>query len=307
MKTAIVTGASGFVGGALVRELVSNGVNVYAIVRNKEKSAGLKKLDNVVIIECNMSEYKNLNQFISDKEIDVFYHFAWDGTVGEKRSDYTLQLRNAEFTCDAVKVAKTMNAKKFVFAGSIIEYEYEKCIKEKHFNIGTNYIYGIGKITARKMGQVLANSIEIDFIPTIISNIYGVGEISDRLFKSTIKKILNGEKTSFTTCEQLYDFIYIEDAARAFYLIGEKGRGFRNYYIGNRNPKKLKEFILEMRDLVNKDVKLGFGKVPNAGISLTYNEFDTNMLFNDFQYKTIVTFKEGIYRTLEWLREKGEV
>ena len=307
MKTAIVTGANGFVGSALVRELILKGVNVYAVVRNKDKCADLNNFKNITIIECEMSDYKNLNHYICKKNIDVFYHFSWDGTVGDKRSDYTLQLRNVEFTCDAVKAAKKMNIKKFVFAGSIIEYEYEKCIKEKYFDIGINNIYGISKITARNMAEVLANSIGVDFIPTIISNIYGVGEVSDRLFKNTLKKMLNGEKTSFTTCEQLYDFIYIDDAVRAFYLVGKYGEKFKNYYIGNKEPKKLKEYITQMKDCANKNCQLGFGDIQYKGISLTYKEFDTYSLYNNFTFEPQVSFSEGIKKTIGWLKGMKEM
>ncbi|MDE5873831.1 MAG: NAD-dependent epimerase/dehydratase family protein [Lachnospiraceae bacterium] len=54
----------------------------------------------------------------------------------------------------------------------------------------------------------------------VISDIYGEGESSPRLINSSIRKLLNNEETSFSTGEQMYDFVYIEDAARMFVGLG---------------------------------------------------------------------------------------
>lgn len=305
MKNVIITGANGFIGSNLVKKLSNNKVKIYAIVRNKEKAKNILGLNNVNIIECEMCDYSKLNRLIVEDEIDAFYHFAWDGHSGDKRFDYELQLSNINYTCDAVKLAKSLRCKRFVFPGSLIEYEYKKTLEKEFYDVGIGNIYGIAKMTARNMGQVLAKNIGIDFIPTTISNIYGVGEKADRLFKSTLKKLIKGEKTSFTECEQMYDFIYIDDAIEAFYLIGDNGKAFKNYYIGNVKPKKLKEYICEIRDCVDKNAKLGFGDIPFNGMSLEYNEFDTYSLYDDFKFEPKFSFKEGILKTKKWLEKEG--
>lgn len=305
MKKVIVTGANGFIGSNLIKKLYYNKVKIYAIVRNKEKAKNLLGLDNVNIIECKMCDYSKLNKLISEEEIDTFYHFAWDGHSGDKRYDYELQLSNIKYTCDAIKSAKILGCKRFVFPGSLIEYEYKKALDKEFYDVGIGNIYGIAKITARNMGQVLSKNLGIDFIPTTISNVYGVGEKADRLFKSTLKKLISGEKTSFTECEQMYDFIYIDDAAEAFYLIGENGKSFKNYYIGNIRQRKLKKYICDIRDCVDKNAELGFGDIRFKGISLEYTEFDTYSLYNDFKFEPKVGFIEGVLRTKEWLEKEG--
>jgi len=304
MKSAIVTGANGFVGSNLVEKLSKNGVQVYAFVRDKRESKRLIDCNNITIIECKMNEYKSIKDYFYGNNIDVFYHYAWDGTAGERRGDYNIQLKNVEYTCDAVKMAKAIGVKKFIFAGSIIEYEYMKCIEQKKECLGINNMYGIGKLTARHMAKILANNINIDFVETTISNIYGPSELSPRLLNITLRKMLNGEKTSFTTCEQLYDFIYINDAVQAFYDIGLKGKKNTNYYIGNKSPRQLKNFIIEMRNIINKDLDLGFGEILFNGISLNYKELDTSILYDELGFKTKISFKEGVERTACWLKAK---
>ena len=119
---------------------------------------------------------------------------------------------------------------------------------------------------AKNILEVQASNLSIEFISTIISNIYGPGESSDRLIKSIIKKALKNERVSLTSCEQLYDFIYITDAIRAFYLIGENGTSFQEYYIGNKNIKKMKEYIYEISQVFNGNIELGIGDIDFTGV-----------------------------------------
>lgn len=300
MKNIIITGANGFLGSNFVRKMAVKGINVYAFVKSKQ-GIKLKENENITIIECPMIEYTSFDYNIIKGPIDAFYHFAWDGTAGSKRANYNVQLMNVKYTCDAVKLAKELKVEKFIFVGSIIEFEYLKCIQNGRNDLRINNMYGIAKIMAREMARILAENLNIEFIETTISNIYGPGETSLRLLNSTLRKMLNGEKTSFTNCEQLYDFIYIDDAMEAYYLIGENGIKNKNYYIGNKKPRKLKEFIYEMRDCINSSLSLGFGEIPFCGVSLEYNELDTELLYNELSFKASFDFKQGIRNTIAWL------
>lgn len=70
MKKAIVTGATGFVGGWLVKELVSQGVKVIAVVRSKESDITvLQQNDNIRIVVCPLEEITTLPLRILDEDI----------------------------------------------------------------------------------------------------------------------------------------------------------------------------------------------------------------------------------------------
>ena len=103
----------------------------------------------------------------------------------------------------------------------------------------------------------------------------------------------------------IYDFIYIDDAAKTFVEIAKKGKTNRTYYIGSQNPRPLKEFLCEMRDVVDPSIKIGLGEILFNGVSLTYKEFDVNAVRNDTGFVPNVSFKEGIKNTIEWIKEVG--
>jgi len=302
MKKVIVTGATGFLGESLIRELVVKGIEIIAIVRNDHSDIKmLQQYDNIRIIICSLNDITRLPLLVADNDVDVFYHFAWDGTSGAGRADIQLQLSNVKSTCDAVKAASEIGCRRFINAGSVMVYEALQYIPTDGTTPSLSNIYSTAKLTADFMAKTLAASLRLDYITCIISNIYGMGEKSARLVNSTIRKFFNKEKAAFTEGNQLYDFIYVSDAIRAFYLIGEKGIPYNSYYIGNPIPQPLKNFIIKIRDVVDINIEIAFGEIPYLGAMLMYNEFDTMKLYNEFGFIPEISFEQGIEMTAQWI------
>ena len=305
MKKAIVTGANGFVGTAVCRELAGQGVEVIAVVRHPEEVIrGIESVPGIRIVYADLSGFRHLAEVIPDRDIDALYHFAWVGSAGPLRGDADVQMRNVQYTCDTVKACAEMGCGRFVFASSIMEYEIEATMATDA-TPGINTLYCSAKVAADYMARTLAGSLEVDYIRAVISNIYGPGEMSPRLVNTSIRKMLRGEHCAFSAGEQMYDFIYITDAAKTFAAIGEKGIRNRTYYIGSPEPKPLKEFLLAMRDCVDPGMEIGLGELPFSGVSLTYREFDIHAVEKDTGFVPEVSFEEGIRKTAAWIREEG--
>ena len=95
MKHAIVTGANGFIGSALIHTLEANGIAVTAVVRNQQSDLSrIMDIRGLNIVYCAMDELNRLPGLI-DKRADVFYHLAWEGSTGLERANYQMQLKNA--------------------------------------------------------------------------------------------------------------------------------------------------------------------------------------------------------------------
>ncbi len=305
MKKAIVTGANGFVGSALCKALSENGTEVIAVVRsNTSDIKEIEHLPNLKMVYCPLEEIKELPTMIEDNDIDAMYHLAWEGTSGPLRGDDAVQLKNIQHTCDAVRACADMKCSRFVFASSIMEYEI-KATMETDRVPGINTLYCSAKLSADYFARTIAGTLGVEYLRAVISNAYGPLEKSARLINSTIRKLLKNEHCSFSAGEQMYDFIYITDAAKSFVAIGEKGISNRTYYIGSQNPKPLKEFLLELRDQIDPEIELGLGELPFNGISLGYDEFNISAIKNDTGFVPEITFDEGVRKTAEWIRESG--
>ncbi len=308
INKAIVTGANGFVGSHLVKELIKNNVEVISVVRNNDSNLNLlPKSENNKVIFCDLSEIENLTTLISNRDIDVFYHFAWQGSAGQARADEKLQTKNALWTVDSVRVAKELGCKKFISAGSIMEKETMAAVYADGNEPGLGYIYGTGKLTAHCISKSVAANIGIDHIWAMITNAYGPGELSPRFINTTIRKIINGEPLRFTAGTQNYDFVYITDVAKAFYYIGLQGKPFNSYTIGSSNAKPLKELIIELREELAPEVSLNFGDIPFTGINMSLEDFSTENLERDTDFTPIVSFKDGVRYTMNWLIRDGGI
>ncbi len=307
MKKSIVTGANGFVGNNVCKALSNSGVKVYAIIKDtNENIENIKHLPNLEIVYCELSDIESLYDKITDRDIDVFYHFAWVGSAGPLRCDEEIQLQNALWTANALKTADKMNCKKFVNAGSITEIEALMAVYTQESKPFLPYIYGAGKIAAHTVCKPLANSLNIDLCWAVITNTYGVGEISPRLVNSSIRKILANEPLQFTSGTQNYDFIYIDDLARAFVAIGKYGKPNKEYVIGSGNAKPLKEFLLEMVNSLAPDAQVVFGDIPFTGVNLPLEAFDTKDLENDCHFKPEISFAQGTKLTMEWIKSNDQ-
>lgn len=301
LKKVIISGANGFLGNALLKSFVNDKVKVFALTNDLSK-VDKKLLRNEYLdwIEINVDFIKDIENVIRDTEIDVFYHFAWEGSSGSIRGDYKVQINNIYNACDSAVVASKLGCKKFVFAESIMEYEIKKAI-DLTDNVSINTLYSTAKLAAKYMSKTVCQKEGIDYIGALISNVYGPNEKSERLINSTIRALNAKKHCSFSSGEQLYDFIYIDDAVEILKLIGDAGEKNESYYIGNIKQKKLKEYIIELCDTISEDESyknlLGFCELPNPTTILDFNEFDTKKVYNKFGYEPKISFKEGIKRT----------
>lgn len=308
MRRAIVTGASGFIGSYLVQELLRHNYEVLAVVRTVQGAEKLRTLGkaNIHIAVCDIPDFENLYKEAYGT-YDIFFHMAWSGVSGPQNRDFSLQTRNVEGAVRAVEAAKKLKCKRFLGAGSICEIE---CMKEMELpEAVSNYanFYKASKLAAHYYSKLKAAQCGIDFLWPRLTNTYGPGERSSRLIISVIQHLLRGESPSLTEGTQLYNFLYVTDAAAAYRLLGEKGNAFQEYVLGSNEVKPLKDYLMKTGEIVNQYVELGFGKHPFRGICLSEEELISKELFDDIGFRPAVTFEKGIKMTADWLRRQEEL
>lgn len=303
MNKVIITGADGFVGSNTVNYFLQQGIEVLAldICENPRRLTpdGVK----LQYIQCDIANTQSLKEKIQANYYDTFIHFAWAGSAGLDRIDYNLQMQNALNTVECMKVAKELGCTRFVCAGSIMEYEVEAVVHAQGSQPGMGYIYGMGKHIAHCLCKAVAVNIGIELIWPMITNAYGVGELSPRFVNTTLRKCINNEPLQFTAATQNYDFIYVTDVARAFYYIAKNGKPFCEYMIGSGHARPLKEFILEMQQECAPNSTPLFGDIPFTGTNLPLSTFDTTDTEKDTGFKPEISFAQGTLMTMEWLKK----
>lgn len=300
MKKVIVTGANGFVGRYLLRELCRLNYEVYSIVRNTEEK--LKSIENLNthIVYCDMEDISRLKEVIRADDYECFYHLAWSGSSGADREKYEVQFLNAKYCVDAAKVASDLGCKRFVGAGSVTELMYEEYLKQDGSKPEMVTCYAVGKIAAEYMTKCICTERGIDFLWGYISNFYGAEDTTQNIINYLIDNYAKGISPELTNGNQKADFIYVSDVARALVTIAEEGKPNSSYYIGYGEPRPLREFVTEIRDTVNPNIDTGLGKKMFQGIDIDFEKINYRKLNNDTGFAPIIDFTEGIKRTLEW-------
>lgn len=305
MKKAIITGGTGMIGHALIEYLLKHDIAATVLVRNgSSRIMSIPNDERVTVVNCDLSELNEVE--LSDENFDVFFHLGWAGTFGDARNDMFLQNRNIKYTLDAVELAHRLGCTTFVGAGSQAEYGRVDGEKLSPFTrVDPDNGYGMSKLCAGKMSRVLANSYGIKHIWFRILSIFGPFDGDNTMIMSSIIKMASGETPEYTPAEQIWDYLYSEDAAKALYLGAEKGKDGSIYCLGSGSARPLREYIEMIRDIVCKDMELIFGAKPYADKQVMYLCADISNLQEDTGFIPEYTFQEGIKKTLEWYRENS--
>ena len=300
---AIITGATGAVGMALISELTGRDIQVTVLCRKgSTRAANIPEHPLIKKVDCSLADMSSLD--MGDEKYDMFFHLAWDGTTGATRNDMYLQNNNVKYTLDAVALAERLGCSVFVGTGSQAELgRVEGELNSKTPAFPENG-YGMAKLCAGHMSRVLCREKGIKHIWVRILSVYGPYDGERSLIASTIKKLFDGEKPSFTPGEQIWDYMYSGDTARAMVDLAIGGKDGGVYCLGSGNARPLKEYIEILRDMIDPDAELGLGDIPYSEGQVMYLCADTTELKNDVGFESRVGFEEGIRATVEWYKKE---
>ena len=256
MKVAI-TGSTGMIGIALTKYLISLNHEVIMFIRKDSKKLNIIPESNLItVVKLDINEYKDASFNLT---CDYFIHLAWDKTIGEGRNDAYTQNKNIEYTLDSVMLAKKMNAKKYIGIGSQAEYglHNDKLSIDTPCNPIT--AYGIAKYSAGKLANILASSLGLEFNWIRILSVYGEYDNPNTLISYVTKCLKENITPSVTKCEQIWDYIESNEAAKIIYKIMLYGKNHVTYPLGSGNPKTLKEHLEILKNKINPNIEIGYG------------------------------------------------
>lgn len=308
IKRAVITGATGMIGIALIEYLLKQGIFVTALVRKDSKrTQRLPKHKGLQKVELNLTELSNEELLFSsglmEQRQDVFFHLGWDGTFGDCRNDMDLQNNNIRYTLDAVRLAARLGCQVFVGAGSQAEYGRTTDKLTAQTPAFPENGYGIAKLAAGQMSRILCQSLGIRHEWVRILSIYGPFDLERTMIMSAICKFAIRETAEFSKAEQLWDYLYVKDAARALYLVAECGKDGAVYPIGSGTVRQLKEYIFTIWDKMDREGQVALGAIPYTKNQVMYLCADISELTKDTGFIPEYTFEEGIEETIQWYRK----
>lgn len=116
--------------------------------------------------------------------------------------------------------------------------------------------------------------------------------------------MINNEEINMTECSQVWDFLYVRDAADALYLFGENEKAEGIYHVASGCPQVLKEFVLQMAELTQTKSKLNFGAISYPSTGAVNIEPTVERLKKELDWQPKVSFKEGIENILLYMKKR---
>ena len=301
MKKVVVTGATSFLGSKLVEKLVNQNCFVYAVVRpNTNNINNIRLSSNVKTIQCDLDRIEDLTLLI-DGNCDCFYHIAWNGTRVPFRDDKELQNKNYLSALKSYNVAKKLGCKTYISTGS--QAEYGKCegVITEDYNECPITEYGKAKLRSMKEIKQKAIKDDIKFGWIRIFSAYGPNDYDQTLISSCIEKMRKDESIQLTTCNQNWNYIYVDDVINILYelMICDRYKS-EVFNVCSDDTRQLKEYVLEMKKIIKSSSDLQFG-------ARDYNKSEGIISFSPSNkkvkeilgYTSFKSFEYGIKKMLE--------
>ncbi len=326
MKRIIIDGPTGVIGMSLIERCIEKGTQVVAVChRNSARAARIPQNPLVTVVEADLADYKEIvlalkaesadicttdetkeqdarivRQFTeSGKGYDAFYHFAWCGTFGDSRNDMALQVQNIQYSLDAAALAAELGCRAFIGAGSQAEYGRVSGKLAPDTPAFPENGYGMAKLCAGAMTRQVCEKAGMRHIWVRVLSVYGRYDGGYTMIMSALRRMKANEETAFTAGEQEWDYLNGRDAARAMYLLGEKGVSGKTYVLGSGTARPLKEYLEIIAGKTHYAQKPGLGKIPYAPGQVMHLCADITELTKDTGFVPEVSFEEGIRELLE--------
>jgi UDP-glucose 4-epimerase len=299
-----LTGASGFVGSHLLTALLSSQKHEVAILLRDVKSAWRIQgvIPKVRVIEGELGDSTTYNHELEEFKPDAVAHLAWSGVSAADRNSLD-QWRNISAALELVQASAKAGAKHWVGLGS--QAEYGPCEMKVSESAATNptTLYGAAKLSACELTGRWCQQMGLRHAWLRLFSSFGPGDNSDWLIPHVIRHLLSVKSPSLTRAEQLWDYIYVVDAAEAVLSVIAEPNAVGVFNLGSGVARPLRTTIETIAKQMKSNVTLGFGDLPYRPDQVMHLEADIRRLGEVAGWQPRYGFDEAIHKTIAWYME----
>lgn len=310
-KKLLVIGGAGFVGSHVVDQLTQESVREIVVLDNfvRGTRANLRQAtqdDRVRVVEGSITNVELLRDLMQDT--DYVFHLAalWlYECVHQPRAALEV---NVVGTYNVVEAAQQAGVKKVVYSSSASVYgdAVEVPMTEDHpFNNRT--MYGATKIAGEQFFRVFYEQHGLDYVGLRYMNVYGPRMDYKGTYVSVIMKVLDRIKQGlppviFGDGSQSYDFIHVEDVARANILALKSDATDDFFNVGMGVKTTINELVHLLLRITGSDLKPEYR--PQEQMFVTHRVGSTEKAEAELSFRAKVPLEEGLRSVVKWRKEE---
>jgi dTDP-glucose 4,6-dehydratase len=329
MKNILVTGGAGFIGSHLVRLLVNKypdykiiNMDVLTYAGNLLNLKDIEDKENYEFVKCDICDFEKVKEIFSIYNIDSVIHLAAESHVDRSIKDpFSFAQTNVMGTLSLLQAAKLYWKEEYsnkLFYHVSTDEVYGSLGEEGFFLETTAYDphspYSASKASSDHFVRAFQDTYGFPTVISNCSNNYGSFQFPEKLIPLFINNICNNKPLPvYGKGENVRDWLFVDDHARAIDVIFHKGKIGEAYNIGGFNEWKNIDLIKVMIKTVDRLLgreegisdKLITYVTDRAGHDLRY-AIDSTKLKNELGWEPSLQFEEGIEETVKWYLENKE-
>lgn len=297
-----ITGATGFLGAAILADLLKKGYEVLAAKRSTSNTYRCESfLSKINWVDTDDAQYTNK---VINFNPAVILHAAWNGVAAKDRTNWQQQLQNFSLISDLLIIAQQVNIKKIIVLGSQAEYgNIDTKVDESFPDKGLD-AYASCKRSVKTIIKSFCQQNNIDWYWLRVFSVFGPGEEQNWFIPWVIINQLKGVDSNLTPCEQLYDYLFIEDfTAMITQIISSAKSASGIYNICSGNPVTLKEVAESIHEQVGYNAKLNFGAISYRPNQSMYIAGDNSKYERIFGKVANLGLQEGLQKTIKHYKD----
>jgi dTDP-glucose 4,6-dehydratase len=330
MKNILITGGAGFIGSHVVR-LFARKYPEYKIINldkltyagNLENLKDIENMPNYTFVKADICDFETILNIFKKNNINSVIHLAAESHVDRSIKDpFTFAQTNVLGTLSLLQVAKECwkenYSDKLFYHISTDEVYGALQFDETLFTEDTKYDphspYSASKASSDHFVRAFHDTYGLPVIITNCSNNYGPYQFPEKLIPLFINNIRNNKPLPvYGKGENVRDWLYVVDHARAIDIIFHNGKSGETYNIGGFNEWKNIDLIKVIIKTVDKFLGRSEGEseklityvTDRAGHDLRY-AIDSSKLKNELGWQPSLQFEEGIEKTVKWYLENQQ-
>ncbi|MDR3567263.1 MAG: GDP-mannose 4,6-dehydratase [Syntrophobacteraceae bacterium] len=312
-RPVLVTGATGLVGGWVVRRLLDAGADVVCLVRDwvpQCEAVGTGIFDRVKVVRGDVCDQACMERSLGEYEIDTVIHLAAQTIVSiANRNPISTFASNIQGTWVLLEACRRSPAvKQIVVASSDKAYgDHDSLPYREDTPLQGRHPYDVSKSCADLIARSYAATYGLPVAVTRCGNFFGGGDLNwNRIVPGTIRSVLSGSAPVIRS-DGLYvrDYLYVEDGAAAYMLLAEKLAADPGLCGSAFNFSN--EAQVTVVDLVDKILRLlGSDLTPEvrneARNEIRHQYLSAQRARKELGWKPLFGLEQGLKKTIDWYR-----